>query len=78
MLRLQYFHPSTVAELYREEQRAFVMTMILVGTRHNSPNNSLPSIPNEVLVLILQQLRIPELGPRAEIEEDVDDDDGGG
>ena len=77
VLRLQHFHPSTVAELYCEEQRAFVMTMMLVGIRHNSPNNSLPSIPNEVLVLILQQLRIQELAPRAEIEEDVDDDGGG-
>jgi hypothetical protein len=75
VLRLQYFRPSTVPELMCQEQHAFVMTVMLVGVRHNSSNNTLPSMPNEVLVLILQQLRIQELGRQAEMKAPDDDDD---
>ena len=47
---------------------------MMIGDRINSISDSsfLP-IPNEVMVLILQQLRVHDLGPRAE---DEDEDSG--
>jgi hypothetical protein len=64
VLRLQYFHPSTMSYLFRPEQRDFVTSLMMIGDRINSiTESSLPSIPNEVMVLILQQLRVHDLGP---------------
>jgi hypothetical protein len=66
VLRLQYFHPSNMSYLFRPEQRDFVTNLMMIGDRINSiPESSLPSIPNEVMVLILQQLRVHDLGPRS-------------
>jgi len=64
VLRLQYFHPSTMSCLFRPEQRDFLINLMMIGDRINSVANSLfPSIPREVMVLILQQLRVHDLGP---------------
>ena len=76
VLRLQYFHPSTMSYLFRAEQRDFVTNLMMIGDRINSTRDSpFPPIPTEVMVLILQQMRIHDLGPRVEKEEEEDEED---
>jgi len=67
VLRIQYFHPSTMSYLYRPEQRDFATNLMMIGDRINSTSDSpFPPIPNEVMLLILRQLRIHDLGPSSE------------
>ena len=61
---------------FRPEQRDFVTNLMMIGDRINSTRDSpFPHIPTEVMVLILQQMRIHDLGPRVEEEEDYEGED---
>ena len=73
VLRRQYFHPSTHSQS-SQEQRQFVLNVMLIGSRTQTTHSSISSIPNEVLVLILMQLRIPDMGAFDKVA-DADADD---
>lgn len=73
VMRLQYFQPTAYPKLFYQEQRDFVVNMILIAKRFTAP-----AISKDVMIMILQQIRIHDLGVYVEpkrIETDDEDED---